>query len=131
MMRPVLLWAPAIAFAALIFVVSSVPGTSFPAVAIVSFDKFVHACVFGVLGALVALPLERLKLFERRVLLIAVAAVITTTYGVSDELHQRFTPGRSPDPLDVAADAAGAVLGAWAWVSIVQRRKGKARQASS
>jgi VanZ family protein len=34
-------------------------------------------------------------------------------YGVSDEFHQYFVPGRSVEALDVLADALGGLLGAW------------------
>jgi VanZ family protein len=37
--------------------------------------------------------------------------VLSFLYGLSDEVHQMFTPGRSPDILDVVADTAGASLG--------------------
>jgi hypothetical protein len=38
------------------------------------------------------------------------ALVIAIAYGISDELHQLFVPGRTADVLDVMADAAGAFL---------------------
>ena len=52
------------------------------------------------------------------------AIVISSLYGVSDEYHQRFVPGRTFDVLDMAADAFGSVGGACAmkaW-SIMRRR---------
>src|SRR5215212_11635254 len=39
------------------------------------------------------------------------AIVLATTYGVSDEWHQSFVPGRSPDRYDVVADCVGATVG--------------------
>ncbi len=39
------------------------------------------------------------------------AIVLATLYGVSDEFHQLFVPGRSADPYDVLADCVGATIG--------------------
>ena len=53
-----------------------------------------------------------------------VAILISSLYGVTDEYHQLFVPGRTFDVLDMAADAFGSVVGAgamWAW-SIIRRR---------
>lgn len=38
-------------------------------------------------------------------------AVITVLYGISDEYHQRFVPGRVASLTDVVSDATGAGLG--------------------
>jgi VanZ family protein len=55
----------------------------------------------------------------------ALAAAITIVYGVTDEFHQSFVPGRSADAYDLAADAAGALAGTgacWAW-GIIRRSR--------
>jgi VanZ family protein len=46
------------------------------------------------------------------------ACAIATTYGVFDEWHQSFVPGRYASLTDIALDVAGAVLGIWlaAWM---------------
>ena len=36
------------------------------------------------------------------------AFVIAVTFGLTDEVHQHFVPGRSMDPFDLLMDAAGA-----------------------
>lgn len=41
-----------------------------------------------------------------------IAALLATLYGISDELHQMFVPGRTAAVDDVVADALGALLGA-------------------
>jgi VanZ family protein len=49
---------------------------------------------------------NRLLNHERRWYAIGIAAA----YGVLDEIHQHFVPGRQPDVLDVLTDLAGAVV---------------------
>jgi VanZ family protein len=52
---------------------------------------------------------------------------ISVGYGVSDELHQRFVPLRTPDIRDVGYDLVGALLGlavCWAWHIISTPRPG-------
>ncbi|MBD0319601.1 MAG: VanZ family protein [Gemmatimonadetes bacterium] len=43
-------------------------------------------------------------------------------YGVSDEVHQSFVPGRSPDPLDWVADTLGVIAGVLAFFRFHRRR---------
>jgi VanZ family protein len=105
---------------ATIFVLSSIPGTSMPLKGLWRFDKLVHAGAFAVLAALIYRARPSLPL--------AIGA--TTAYGALDELHQRFTPMRSADPLDLAADFVGACVGAFAasmWVSFRESRSGASR----
>jgi len=37
--------------------------------------------------------------------------ILVAIYGVTDEFHQSFTPGRTPMATDVLYDTAGALLG--------------------
>jgi VanZ family protein len=41
-------------------------------------------------------------------------------YGITDEFHQSFIPGRTADALDVAADVAGGLLGTWLMYALVR-----------
>jgi len=41
------------------------------------------------------------------------AFIIAVIYGISDEFHQSFVPGRAPDVFDVLTDAAGAAFALW------------------
>jgi VanZ family protein len=53
------------------------------------------------------------------------AIVLATLYGVTDEFHQLFVPGRSADRYDVVADCLGASLGvALGWLASAVRRWG-------
>lgn len=96
------LWLPVLAWAALIFVLSSVPSLS---TGLGTWDlllrKAAHLTEFAVLGALIV----------RAVGTPALAVVVSVAYAATDELHQHFVPGRHGDPLDVTIDAIGVILG--------------------
>jgi VanZ family protein len=47
------------------------------------------------------------------------AFALTILYGISDEFHQRFVPGRHGQPADVFFDAAGA----WAMLLLIRRAR--------
>ena len=103
---------------AIIFALSAGPSLPLPRL---TTDKMVHAGVYAGLAALIArafaggLP----KRITPGTALLAVA--VTVAYGVSDEWHQLFVPGRTADRADVLADAIGALVGTgacWAWGTI-------------
>jgi VanZ family protein len=84
----------------------------------------VHLAAYAGLSALTtrALAKGRLRNITRGVAIGAIA--ISSVYGVSDEWHQLFVPGRAFDIFDIVADATGSVVGAsavGAW-SIIRRR---------
>ena len=115
-------WAPATVWAAFVFVLSSIPGTRFPQVDVPSADKLVHGAIYLVLGALCLYGVRRTSpLVGARA--VVMATCISALYGVTDELHQIFTPFRSPDWHDVVADAAGGLLGALAAAALIERRR--------
>lgn len=82
----------------------SVPGFSDYALSVLG-----HFTIFGLLGLCVWFALgmnSRLLNRERTWYAIGIA----TAYGVLDEIHQHFVPGRHPDVVDVITDFAGAVV---------------------
>ena len=99
-------------WAATIFALSSIPGTSIPAPAFLGIDKLVHFLVFAVLGALAALAWRRL----------GPAIAIAIVWGILDELHQRYTPNRDSSVYDAIADALGAACGAALALWLAERR---------
>ena len=95
---------PAIGYAVLIFVLSSIPGHSIPNLPFFSFDKVLHVLEFGLLGML----LYRSFFFHIRVkwpYLCTIAA--GSPYALLDEIHQYFVPGRYCSIYDLTADLAG------------------------
>jgi len=98
-------------WAGVIFYLSSLPGADIPPL-FFGQDKLLHALVFGILGfftlGAMKTAADGYRLFQPWL-----AVILVTVYGVLDEFHQHFVPGRSPDINDVMADAAGGILGVW------------------
>ncbi|MFT3836061.1 MAG: VanZ family protein [Myxococcaceae bacterium] len=103
--------APVIAYAGLIFFLSA--QSSFPMLptGLLSYDKVIHCCEYSVLGFVICRALELHGVKHAPVIALALGAL----YGVSDEFHQYFVPGRSSDWRDALADTVGSTLGAFAW----------------
>ena len=110
------LWIPPAALAAAIFVLSSlsrIPGGERV------WDKLAHALVFGLLAALALRAAHggRRVLRPRPTLVTATAVVV---WGILDEVHQRFVPGRTASVLDVLADGVGVVVGIGSWALLAR-----------
>jgi len=115
-------WGPALGWAAIIFVMSSFPQQVYPATDVPNADKLVHLALYGTLSALCARGLGRATRWSGIDVWLA-AAALASLYGMSDEFHQRFVPGRSAEWADVLADAIGALLGAGASVAFFRRQR--------
>jgi len=120
--RPVWLWAPVLAWAVLIFTLSSFP--RLPSGPPQITDKHAHLIVYAVLAMLLVRALARGAWSGVTTRVAVIAFVAATVYGASDELHQHFVPNRSVSMADLIADGAGAALAAGglrAW-AIIRRR---------
>lgn len=71
--------------------------------------KSAHALLYMVLGILCAAALSRH--IAKPLLHVTCAEVTCVLYACSDELHQHFSSGRSPQITDVLLDSAGAICG--------------------
>jgi VanZ family protein len=117
--RALLAWLPPLAWAGLIFYLSSL--SVLPAAPrFWQSDKVEHFTAYAILGGLLLVALRasgvRLAAAARA------AALIGALYGASDEIHQRWTPGRDSSFGDLAADAAGATAAA-ALLALWYRRR--------
>jgi VanZ family protein len=86
-------------------------------------DYAAHAVNYGVLAALLVWALAGGEFAKVKAPLIVPAVVLAVFYGVSDEFHQSFVPGRDASVLDIIADAIGAVAGACAAALIGRQRR--------
>jgi len=100
-------WATvaAILWMAVIFGLSSLPGDAVPGSGYSSLGHFV---MYAVLGGLYYAALAP-RMGRGRAAVAAVA--LASLYGVTDEFHQSFVPGRFPDMADWAVDTVGATVG--------------------
>lgn len=114
-------WAPVPLWTAVIFMASSVPGSELPVLPGQS-DKLVHAVVYAILGALVVRAARATWPRWTRARLVAAAMFFCLLYGVSDEVHQSFTPKRTPDWHDAVADTTGGSIGAAILTMVFARR---------
>jgi VanZ family protein len=93
----------AIGWAVVIFCLSQIPAVDVPPVFFGN-DKLLHAIVYGILGFLI-LGSMKVPAGGHRVFQPWLAITLVVIYGVLDEFHQHFVPGRTPDIHDVMADA--------------------------
>jgi len=108
---------PPIVWAIAIFIESSIPDLSPPALIVTFQDKLAHAIVFGILGYLLTRAFYFSRWKENAVLL---SIVIGVLFGISDEFHQSFVPGRFSEIGDLIADFVGVIV---AQVFFVYRKK--------
>jgi len=110
MTRRVRVWGPAWATMVLIFVLSSISGLG-PIPGGVD-DGVAHALQYAVLAALLLRGLAGARWRGVKVRAAALAVLLATLYGVTDEAHQWFVPGRTAEVTDLVADAIGAAVAA-------------------
>jgi VanZ family protein len=110
--------ALAIGWAGVIFYLSSQPGIDTPLL-FPGQDKLFHLIAFGLLGFLLMGSMKTTSSGYRTMQVWFVVALVAT-YGVLDEFHQYFVPGRSVEVYDALADATGALLGAWSMYYLVR-----------
>ncbi len=115
-------WVPPVVYMVLIFLLSSMPlPRALPE--FVFADKFYHTIEYGILSILVLRALW-ISMPDRGLRFLFVSAVIFSTfYGLTDELHQYFVPGRFSSIYDVMADGIGSLIGAYIYIGVGGRIK--------
>jgi VanZ family protein len=114
---PLFLWGPVVAYMAGIFFASSLHTVPGP-IGFVFSDTLLHMGCYAGLAALTLRALARGRWAGVTTGVLAGAWLIATLYGVSDEIHQLYVPGRNSELRDLVNDAAGALVavsiaGAW------------------
>jgi VanZ family protein len=118
------LWLPVALDAALIFYVSSIPRLPSPPGPFS--DKHFHFGSYALLATLLVRALASGRLRNINVRVAIGAVLLATFYGMTDEFHQMYVPGRTAALDDLAADALGAATAAvllLAWAIIRRQRR--------
>ena len=104
-------WFPVILYSGMIFAVSSWPNLQTPSLGKIPVDKVCHIFEYGLYGFLVARALEGSKSDWPSRTILFLTVMISFFYGLSDEFHQMFVPGRTSSLSDLMADVIGAFIG--------------------
>lgn len=124
MNRRVSLWGPVILFMGVIFYLSSQSDVPVPAQLS---DKPLHSLGYTILSVLIVRALAGGLPARITAATALLAIALSTAYGVTDEFHQTFVPGRSAEVNDLVADAIGSATGAfacWLWGILFPSRHG-------
>jgi len=119
-------WGSVVGYCVLIFVLSAqsnlqLPGTLLPS------DKLAHLLEYAGLGWLWVRAITGSRPEWTTVAGLFSAVLFAGIYGISDEWHQYYVPGRHADLRDLFADVIGAMLGGlgyflWRWSAFPFRR---------
>ena len=103
----VLLWLATAGYMTLIFFLSS-RHIHLPPVLPKYFDKLAHVLIYMPLAFLFFVSLRKSGLNKY---IFLISFLLAGIYGITDELHQSFVPGRDAAAADAVADFFGAILG--------------------
>ena len=123
------LWGPVVGYGAIIFLGSAQSDLSLPAFP--SSDKVAHVLEYGVLGILWARAAKASWPRWTFPLVLASISLFTGLYGVTDEWHQLYVPGRFSDWHDALADLCGGTIGGMGYLFGVQVLRQRTRAGST
>ena len=121
------LWAPLVAYMGVIFALSSTPRPLEMLQRFVPSDKAAHLGEYAVLGLLMSRALFAAGLTSPT----ATSIGLGSLYGITDEFHQHFVPGRTMDVFDWLADVLGMAVGAIVWRQCWALRSRRAKRGPS
>lgn len=99
-----------LAYMGFIFILSSIPGREVPSV-LSSYDKLINFSLYLILGLIFTYFLTGLKSGLVQIIVGFATFFFIAIYGLSDEVHQTFTPGRNFKVLDIVTDVLGGTTG--------------------
>ena len=101
---------PAIVYAILIIVLSSIPQTGMPRWEILKYDKAIHFLEYAIFAFLTYRSFAYLLRSFRLRFAIYSAIFVVSLFALIDELYQSRVPGRQSDVYDAMVDILGAAF---------------------
>jgi VanZ family protein len=112
-------WIAVVAWIALVFYLSAQSSLPMLSGRFDSLESFAgHFLEYAVLALLLRWALDGLGVARAALW----AFVFAVAYGLTDEFHQHFVPGRHMDPVDLLTDAIGAAAALWFAGRVAARR---------
>lgn len=107
-----------------LYFLSDQPGDTLYLPQVVGIDKLAHAVAYGVLAATIIFALggEHKERFRGVAIFTTLVCIF---YGISDEFHQSFVPGRMPSSGDILADACGSLIVSLLWAAWETKRRSR------
>ena len=100
-------WLPVYAYAGLIFYLSSRPYVPTEVAGVVLNASILHMIEYAILSILLFRAFIKSNKTTFRENAIHLAIIITILYGITDEIHQYFVPGRVFSYFDILANSVG------------------------
>ena len=107
--KVLLVYIPLVLYWIILLLATSLPDSAVPTTAVS--DKILHFTAYFVLGVLLNLTLafqNKYRLLKNKS--VTATLILGSMYGIFDEVHQYFIPGRSMELFDFMADFSGLVL---------------------
>jgi len=101
---------------------SARPASQVVGLGIPHLDKLAHFALYMGLAWLIARAFVNLSRWSLRAI-VGVSWVLAAGYGLVDEWHQSYVPGRHADGFDLLADALGAAAALGLWVKLTSRHQ--------
>jgi len=94
--------------------------------------EYMHAVVFLILGLLVQNAVSQSTGLSRRrsIKTVLFAFTICVIYGISDEIHQLFVPGRAFQVSDLLMDSLGSIIGIFIVYMLINKGRGASVKSS-
>lgn len=102
-------WLPVILYLGVIFAISSIPHLEVP-FKVKYADKFAHTFKYAILGYLLMRALGSARKFSPRTSIL-LSLLFILLWGISDEIHQGFVPGRTASIFDLLFNLVGGAIG--------------------